>query len=312
MPLIFPPSPTLGATYTDSNSVVWQFDGTKWNVVTGTTKRFFNGVILGLTMNWNLTNTPTPIDWDVETVDTDGYFSASQPSRITIPRTGYYNLNITLFSANSGAGYNIQVLKNGTTELTTGTMNPNQSANFNDTIFFDQGDYIQIYADETTDNGAITNASTVEFVLMGYALGTGTSSYSAFSGVKTALSPAFSTTTTPTAILWTSTLFDTNANALAETYWSAGTPSRVTIKSSGYYTINTYILSGSVGGTYTVTLKKNGTNLSTGTIGPNDSAILNQIYQLNQNDYIEVFASDTTGSGNITTESYLEIIRMGV
>lgn len=313
MPLIFPPTPSVGTTYTDANSCVWQYDGVKWNVVTGTTKRAFNGVILGLSMNWNLTNVYTPIDWDVETTDTNNYFSSLTPSRITIPATGYYNLNLTIFSDNSGAGYNIKIIKNGVTNLSQGSLNPNQSANFNDTISFDQGDYFEIVANETTDVGAITTASTLELVLMGYAVGTGVTSYSAFSGVKAVLNLAFSTTTTPTGVSWTGTLFDTNANALALTYWSALTPTIITIKSNGYYQLNAFVFTGGVGGTYTITIKKNNvTTISTTTIGPNDSALLNQIFQFNENDYIELLASDTTGSGNITTESFLEVIRIGV
>jgi hypothetical protein len=313
MPLIFPPTPTLGDTYTDDNSVVWQFDGVKWDVVTGTTKRLFNGVLLGLSTNYYLTNTLAAIDWDVETADTDNYFNPLDPSKITIPGTGYYNLNLTIFSDNSGAGYTIQVLKNGVTEIEDGVLNPNQAGYFNDTLFFNQGDYFQVLMNETSDVGAITNSSTLELVLMGAAVGTGVSPYSAFSGVKTTLSPAFSTTSTPTAIAWTGTLYDTNANALALTYWNAGTPSRLTIKTPGYYQVNSFLQTAAVGGTYTLTLKKNGiTNISTTTLAPNDTATINQIYELNENDYIEVFASDTTSSGNITTESYLEIIRIGV
>lgn len=312
MALIFPPSPSVGTTYTDDNSCVWQFDGVKWNIVTGTTKRMFNGVILGLSMNWSLTEALTAVDWDVETTDTNGYYTPLQPSRVTIPATGYYNLNLTIFSDNSGAGYDITVIKNGTVEIADGHINPNQTSNFNDILSFNQGDYIQLFANEATATGAITNESSLELVLMGYAVGTGVTSYSAFSGARTDLSVDFSTTTTPTGIIWTGTDFDTNANALAETYWNLADPTKLTIKSNGYYTINVYLETGAVGGTYTVTLKKNGTTISTSTIGPNDTAMLNQIYQLNLNDYIEVFASDTSGSGNITTESYLEVIRMGV
>lgn len=312
MALIFPPSPSVGTTYTDDNSCVWQFDGVKWNIVTGTTKRMFNGVILGLSMNYSLTNVFTPVSWDVESIDTDSYFSPLQPSRITIPATGYYNLNLTIFADNSGASYDIQVVKNSTTIISDGHLNPNQTANFNDVISFNQGDYIQLVANETLSTGALTDETTLELVLMGYAVGTGVTPYSAFSGVKTELNVPYSTSNILTGIIWTNTEFDTNANALAETYWNVADPTKLTIKSNGYYTVNAYIVTGAVGGTYTVTLKKNGTIISTSNIGPNDSAYLNQIYQLNLNDYIEMFVSDSSGSGNITTESYLEVIRMGV
>lgn len=313
MPLIFPPSPLTGTTYTDDNSCVWQYDGVKWNIVTGSYKRTFNGVILGLSINYSLTSTVSPVNWDVETVDAGGYYNSLQPSRITIPATGYYNINCTIFTDTSGAGYNIFIIKNGVTTLSTGILNPNQSGNINDTFLFNQGDYIELYAEETTDVGALTTGTVIEVILSGYALGVGIGPANAFSGVKTYLSIPYSTTNILTAISWAGTTYDTNANALALTYWNSLQPNRLTIKMNGYYEIYSFIQSGAVGGTYTITLRKNGiTVLATTTIAPNDSASINQIYQLVENDYIEMLVSDSISSGNITTQAFLEVIRIGV
>jgi len=313
MALTFPYPATNGQTYTDDNAAVWQYDGVKWNVVTGTTKKLFNGLLLGLSMNYNLTNTATPINWDVETTDTSNYWNALDPSKINIPATGYYNLNLTIFTDAIGAGYYITVVKNGVTTIVDGSMNPNQAGVFNETIYFNQGDYIQIDASETSDSGAITDECTLELVLMGLALGTGVSSSNAFSGVKTILALPFSTTSTLTAIPWTSTAYDTNANALALTYWNGLAPTRITILTTGYYQINVYVETGAVGGTYTLTLRKNGvTSMATTTMAPNDAANINQLFQLNMNDYIELLASENTSAGNITDEAHIEVIRMGV
>jgi len=47
-------------------------------------------------------------------------------------------------------------------------------------------------------------------------------------------------------------------------------------------------------------------------MAPNDAANINQLFQLNMNDYIELLASDNTSAGNITNEAHIEVIRMGV
>lgn len=312
MALIFPANPTNGQIYTDDNSVVWQYDGVAWNVVTGTTKRLYEGVKVGFSTDYALSSTLTAVDWDVESFDTDTYWTAGQPSRVTIPSTGYYNLNTNVFSTAAGQAYDIRVRQNGTTDIVSGTINASQTADYNETQWFDAGDYIQVLASENTAAGSLGSGSYLEVTLLGYATGTGVTPYAAFSGVRTDLTGAFSTTSTPTAIAWSGTDWDTNANALAETYWSAGTPSRLTVKVNGFYLINIQTQTSSSGGTYTITLRKNGTTaISTATIGANDSAFINQTFELAANDYFEIMVSDTLASGSITTQSYFEIIRQG-
>lgn len=313
MPLIFPYPATNGQIYTDDNTVVWQYDGVKWNVVTGTTKRMFNGVKIGLSINYSLTSVLEPINWDVEYIDTDNYFNIGDPSKIYIGYTGYYNLNINVFTDNSGAGYNLVILKNGVTTVGTGFLNPNQASDYNETEYFQAGDYIQLLANETTNVGALSNASYLELSLYGFALGTATTPYNAFSGVKTELSVPFSVTSTPTPISWTGTLWDTNANALALTYWNAGDPGKITVQTNGFYQISTFLKTGLAGSTYTVILRKNGTTtISTSTLNPNQTAALDQIYELLAGDYLEIIVSESSGTGTMTTECFLDLIRMGV
>jgi len=313
MPLNFPSTPTNGQVYTDDNSVVWQFDGVKWNIVTGTTKRLFLGVKVGFTINYSLTDTLTAVSWDLETFDTDDFYTAGMPSRITISGTGWYNLNTNIFSENAGSTYTVEIRKNNTTTIAQVTLGANQAADYNETIYLESGDYIELRASETSSTGALTSNTFMELTLLGYAVGTGITPYSAFSGVKTNLTSNFSTTATPTAIAWSGTDWDTNANALAETYWLSGSATRLTIKTNGFYQITSYNQTVNSGGTYTITLKKNGTtNIATTTRGASDSAWLNQIYELVENDYIEVFVSDTLSSGAMNADTFLEIIRQGV
>lgn len=312
MPLTFPSTPTNGDTYTDDNSVVWQFDGVKWNVITGTTKHLYNGARVGFSLNYQLTETLTALNWDVESIDTDNYFNIGEPSKIVIPATGYYHINMGVFSDNSGSSYHIELRLNGSIEISQVLLNPNQSAAYNETQFFNQGDYLQLWAHELGNAGSLTLDTYLEITLMGLALGTGVSNYSAFSGVRTDLNLDFSTTTVATPIIWTGTDFDTNANALAQTYWLAGQPTRITVKTNGYYQLSSTIQTAISGGIYSISLRKNGTiTLSSAAISPNDLSIIHTVYQLNANDYLEILVSDTSGSGAITTETYMELLRMG-
>lgn len=313
MALVFPPSPSVGDTYTDDNSVVWQYNGTVWNVVTGTVKKVFNGVKLTLSTTFTLSSVSTPINWDVEEFDTGQYYSVGQPTRITIQQTGYYSVNVVLFADTTGGGYDLSVKVNGTTTLTTGIINPNQSAEYYETVPLNAGDYIEVYASEAENTGGLTTDSFFEVIQLGLGVGTGVNPSAAFSGVRATLSSAFNTTSTPTGIAWTGTEFDTNANALALTYWSAGTPSRLTVKSTGYYSVQCFIQLGSTGTGYAITLRKNGTTtLATNTgLSPNDQVWIEETYYLTTNDYIEILASDTGASGTITTDSHIELIRQG-
>jgi len=313
MALIFPPTPSLGDTYTDDNSVVWQYNGTVWNVITGTVKKLFNGVKLKIASTFTLTDTSTAISWDTEVFDTGQYFNIAQPTRITIPQTGYYLVNTVAFADSSGAGYDIDLKLNGSSVITTGIFNPNQSAEYYETLLLNEGDYLELFASDNESTGGITNSSFFEVIQLGLGVGTGVNPSAAFSGVRTSLNPAFNVTSTPTAIAWTSTEFDTNANALALTYWSAGAPSRLTVKSNGYFSVQAYIQLGSAGQNYTITLRKNGTTtLATNTgLSPSDQLWIEETYQLVADDYIEILASESGGSGTITTDAHLELIRQG-
>ena len=314
MPLNFPTSPSDGDIYTDDNSVVWQYSSTKtvWNVVTGTTLKVFSGTKLGVTANVAVTTTSTAVSWDVESYDQGGYFSSGNATRITAPGSGFYLVTTTLFAGSQGSGYSVAVKKNGTTNLATSIFNANQTATYEEVIELAKDDYIEVYISEIDGTGTLLTSSFIEVTQMGLTVGTGISSYSAFSGAKAYLTAPFSTSSTPTATAWNATEYDTNANALGLTYWSIGTPARLTVQVSGYYNVDIFLRTGTAGGTYTVTLKKNGsTDLVSSTMAANESASYEQTYYLTANDYLELFASDTDSTGSLTTATHFEIIRMG-
>lgn len=98
MPLNFPSSPTTAQTYTDDNGVIWEYDSTKWNVVTGTSKKLFSGAKVRLTATATLNSTPSVLDFDVEDFDVGDYYDFTQAARYTISQTGYYKVAGTFYS----------------------------------------------------------------------------------------------------------------------------------------------------------------------------------------------------------------------
>lgn len=314
MPLIFPTNPSNGDTYTDDNSAVWQFDGVKWNVVTGTTKKLFNGVSVGITTDYALTATLYPVTWDQEDFDTGFYYSAGDPTKITIQQEGYYNLDCNIFTSTAGAGFDVRVVKNGSTTIAQTELGSNQSGELNSTVYFSKNDYIQLQASESSAAGSLTTSTSLEVILLGLAMGTGVSNYSAFSGAKAVLDTNYATTSTLTAVDWDDTAFNVNANAEALTYWTVGDPSKLTVKVNGYYNIRSFLQMGSEGGPYDIQLKKNGTAvLSTSSgLSPNDTAKIDETYYLSANDYVQIMISDALAAGSLSSLSYFEITRKGV
>jgi hypothetical protein len=291
---------------------VWQYDGVKWDVITGTTRRLYNGVKLGLSVVWSLNTQLGPVSWDVEQFDTDGYFTLSAPTRIVIPQTGYYNINSVIFTSGTGSAFRVTIRKNGTTDISDVDLGANQTANYEQVLLLDAGDYLEVLARESSDSGQLATGTFVEVTQLGLAIGTSISNFNAFSGVRTRLTSAFATNDTPTAVAWSTTDFNTNANSLAVTYWDNETPGRITIATNGFYQINSFVETGS-SDTYTLVLRKNGdTAISTANLGGNNTAQIDQIYELQATDYLELVVSDSGSSGSLTTKTYLEVIRMGV
>lgn len=318
MALNFPSSPVASQIYTDDNGVIWEFDGTKWAVNTGTTKKLFSGAKVRLTTAAALTSTPTALDFDVEDFDTGDYYDFSQASRFTVPDTGYYRVAGTFYTGPNGSGesYSFMLKKNGTLILTTQTCSANQSANYDSSIFLNAGDYLEIFSSENSSTGTLISGSYIEISRLGYSSGSALNQADIFSGVRTLVSSDVTMTSTPTAISWASTSFNENADALGNVYWTISQPTRITVKVTGYYQVKSFITTGTNSATnsYTVTLKKNNTTnvVSSATLGPNDNANIDEIFLFNANDYIELFASNSGSVGTILSSVYLELIRLGV
>lgn len=312
MALNFPTSPTNGQQYTDANAVVWEYDGVKWNVITGTANKMFSGCKISFSSNVNLTANSTALNFDSEQYDTDSYFTVSAPTRITFNRDAFYRINLSVYTGTSGASHVITLKKNGSTTLANTVIAPNQYTNFDQIIQFTESDYIELYALDSAATGYLTTGTNIEMTRVGLAQGTNVPSASAFSGVRTVLSTSYNTTNTATAIAWSNTVFNQNANPAGDLYWSASTPNRLTIGLTGFYRIKGEIFAGPTEG-ITLNVRKNGsTSIANTSIPVNGYAELDDIYQLNQNDYIQLVVNDSTSIGTITSNTYLEVVRLGV
>jgi hypothetical protein len=310
--LNFPSSPTVGQIYTDPNAVSWEFDGVKWDVVSSTSYRAFSGVKVTRTTSYALTANSTAVSFDAEIIDTDTYFTVSTPNKVTINRTAYYRINFSVYTDSIGASYTISLKKNGSTTLSSIILSPNQYSNYDEIVELQTGDYLEVYASEDTSVGSLLNTTFLEVTRLGLLMGTNVGASEAFSGVRGILSSAFNTTSTPTAVTWSSTAFNLNADSAGNNYWSVSDPTKFIAGTTAYFRVKGVTQLGS-NDTVTVALKKNATTtLSTVTVNPNGYAQIDEIYLLNVGDYLQLVVNDISSTGSLTTDTYLEMIRIGV
>ena len=317
MALNFPSAPQVDDTYTDQNGRLWLYDGVKWEVSRGSSNKLFSGAKARLDTFYSLTSTPTALDYDSEEFDIDNYFTLTQASRLTVSRDGYYRISGTLFTGSLGTGssYTFSLVKNGTITLQTVTVAANQAANYDAIIQLSGTDYVQVFVSEADSIGTLLAGSYVEITRVGLTAGTAIGSANAFSGVRARLTSPYTMASTPLSIVWNAYDYDTNANEQGETYWNAATPTRLVIKKTGYYNVKSFIYTSTDGAanSYVITLRKNaGTTLATINLSANDFASIDEIMYLQQNDYLQILAYNTGSVGQITTDTYLEITRLGV
>jgi len=318
--LNFPPSPTLGQTYTDSNGKVWEYDSVKWNIsTTAESSKQFSGVRVTFASPVALTAVDTAVNFSVEDYDTAVYYVASTPDTIYIPRTGYYRINLQVATGTNGSGnsYNISLKRNDET-LFNDDMAANQNGLYDDTFLLNAGDTLQLVASEVDGLGTLTTSTSLEVQLVGYSFGGAITPGYEFSGIKLDLFSNINTTSTATAITWTANdvVYNLNANAAGDPYWSNTNPTRLTIGTTGYYRLKGYFLAGANGAanSYTVTIRKNGTTtVETTTFGALENVDLDETYQFNAADYLEILVSNSGNTGTIdASQTFFGITRLGV
>lgn len=319
MTLSFPVNPTNGQEYTDPNSKVWEFDGVKWNVAVSEGIKQFSGVKVTFNSPVTLTVAEELIAFTHETYDVGNYWTNITPSTVVVPRTGFYRINLYTETGTNGSGtsYSISLKRNGVA-LFSANLAANQSGVYDETVLLNVGDILELYAAEDTSVGTLTTDSYLEVQLIGYTFGGAIIPGFEFSGIKADLSSNVSTTSTPTAISWTSTdiEYDTNANAAGSLYWSNTNPTRFTIATTGYYRIQATFLTSADGASdsYTINLRKNGTtSVESGSLGALETLDLDETYYFTSTDYLEVLVSNTGNVGTIdASNTSIAITRLGV
>lgn len=315
--LSFPTSPTNGQQYTDSNNVVWEYNSAKgvWNKVRSDAEKVFSGGKVKLTNLLTLTSTATKISFESEEYDTGNYFTLSSPTKLTADFTGFYRIVILINTGvqGNGASYTFSVLKNGETINTT-TAGPNQAVEYDETVLLNAGDYIEFEASESGNVGTVLITSFWEMQRMGFNVGSSFSKDSSFSGVRLKLTTAENTTTTPTAISWDTTDFNLNADINGNVYWKNTATGKVEIYTTGYYRAKGIFFTAAQGSenSYKIDLKKDGVSFTSGSLGANDTLDLDETYRFVSGNYLEVFAENTGNVGSVTTDSYFELVRLGV
>lgn len=316
--LSFPPNPTNLQQYTDDNGIVWQYLSSKtvWNVLRDDSLRDFYGAKIQLNTNYALTSTLTAVSFDSEVFDVGNYYNASSPTKFVITNPGFYRLNLLIVASSlgSGASYTFTVKKNGSTTLTTTTAGPNQSTSYDEIIQLFANDYVELYASEATDTGDIVVGSFFEIQNVGDLVGSEQTPATAFSGAKLGLNTAEALTSSLAPIDWSTVTFNTNADINGNVYWSAGQPSKASVYTTGYYRIKAFIQAGSQGSdnSYEVDLRFSNSSIVSSSLSPNDSLDFDDVYNLSSGSYVQFFASEAGEVGEIATNSFFEIIRLGV
>jgi len=318
MTLSFPANPTNGQQYTDPNGKVWEFDSVKWNVATSSGSKQFSGVKIELTSAYSLSDTESPISFDSKVYDTGNYFSVLSPSIITIPRAGYYRVktNIQTGTTGEGASYSIQLLQSGLS-IFTANMAANQSGVYDEIITLNAGETIQLNAGETAGVGTLAIGTVIEVYLIGYTFGGAITPGFEFSGVRVDLFNDVAMSNTPAPITWSvnDITYDLNANAAGNTYWSNLDATKFTVSTTGYYRVNAYFLTSELGSenSYTIDVRKNGTTLESGSVGPSAVVQLDETYNFTSGDYLQIYVDNSGGVGDIKApDTSISLTRLGV
>lgn len=318
MALNFPSSPTNLQQYTDSNGIVWEYTSGKgvWSVYRDDSLKEFSGAKIVLDTNEALTSTLTAVSFDSEQFDIGSYFSALTPTKLNINKPGFYRVNLVVVagSLGSGASYTFTVKKNGVTTITTTNAGANQSVSYSEILELVYGDYIELYASEADGVGEIVAGSFFDIENVGDSLGSAQSTATKFSGVKLNLTSNESLVSSFSAVTWDSAYFNTNADINGSFYWNISDSTKAKISTNGYYRIKTYVKVGTLGsnGSYTIDLRVNGTSYSSSSLSPNDSLDYDDVYNLTSGSYVQLFAKESGGVGTLTTDSFFELIRLGV
>lgn len=135
----------------------------------------FSGVRARITSAFTMTSTAASIDWDAYDYDTNAneqgetYWSALNPGRLTIKKTGYYNIKTFIYTGTAGAAdsYTVTLRKNVSTTVATVNVSANDFVAIDEVMYLTQNDYLQILASNTGAVGTVTTNSYFEITRLG-------------------------------------------------------------------------------------------------------------------------------------------------
>jgi len=102
------------------------------------------------------TPTQVPVEWNVETVDTDGWFDVSQPSRLTVPAgVDFVRLTGNIQTSDTTGSFTIGITKNGGTAPGLSSVNSSTSGVelshvFSGILPVEEGDYFELVVSGTS------------------------------------------------------------------------------------------------------------------------------------------------------------------
>jgi len=91
-------------------------------------------------------------------------------------------------------------------------------------------------------------------------------------------------------------------------------PSKVFFNRAGYYRLNIQLLTGTVGSgaSYNASIRKNGiTTFETIMQAANQAAVYDDVVEFAAGDYIEILASEDNSTGELTTDTFVEVTLLG-
>lgn len=128
-----------------------------------------------------------------------------------------------------------------------------------------------------------------------------------FSGAKMENSTSFALTST------TNRLDFQEPEINIDQYFQAAIPGRLIAPTTGFYRLYISLFTGTQGSgsSYTFEVRKNGIVLDTSTAGPNQNTSYDETLSLNALDYVEVWGTETTGTGTLLANCNFMLYRIG-
>jgi len=153
---------TAAGTLTSSTTAEFILVGTAAGSTTYNNATAFSGVKAELTSTEGLTATNTAITWDaVEfnvNADSTGnvYWESGTSNTINFYTSGYYRVKIYIAVSSGGSNdsYNVNLV-NSTTMLQYTKLSPNDTLEFDEVLYINTDDYLQVEAAETTAAGSV-------------------------------------------------------------------------------------------------------------------------------------------------------------